>query len=91
MSDATAHGLAAALELDFNLLVVFTMVMILIKWFDVKAKNSFLTVIHWSMNQLFHPIRLLLGNNPEREGAIPFIFLGLIVPMQIFVVSYLRH
>ena len=91
MDPSLAHGLAAVIEFNFNLAQLFVIVVIISKLLNVSHANSFLSVIIWLVNQLTCPIRKLWPSRPKTQIDISlFILLGILVPSQMFLVSYLR-
>lgn len=89
MSPELMMGLKAALEFNCNLLQAFCVITIVRPWFIHEPKNNFLIVIEYVMGWFYLPFQRVLTCLRLKEHLAPFLFLGVLIPVQILIMAYI--
>lgn len=85
------EALAAVVEFNANLLIIFAIVTVIKKDLSSERSNDFLAVLGYMMNRIYRPLVWLMARvKLNKPDAVPLVFLAVIVPAQILLVALLR-
>jgi uncharacterized protein YggT (Ycf19 family) len=90
MTQAFFEGVAATLQFDCNLLQALCLITIARPWFTKEVENNFLAVIEYIMDKMYQPLRILTRHINSKIDLAPYLFLGVLVPIQFFIMLKLR-
>ena len=92
MSEATAHGLAAVIDFNMNVLQVLILITLAGKWFMPAAGNQILELIDLAFEPVYRPLRRLTGQLGLSEDFNwpAILLLALLIPAHLILVAKLR-
>lgn len=91
MDSAIRDAIAAMIELNANLLIIFAIVTFVKKDLNSEKSNDFLIVLNYIMNKLYQPIYAIAGTSATLQSRAPLIFLAILIPIEIICMATLRQ
>ena len=91
MSQSFLNGIAAVLELNFNLAELLVIIVIISQILKVKEGNDFLAVIQWLVERMASPITVIWKKRPKHQiDPVLFVLLAILIPAQLVTVGWVR-
>lgn len=85
------NNFAAVVNFWFSLLQVFTVMLIVVKWFKVDRETAFLGAVQGIMWPFVAPFAALNRRMGLREDAPLIFLLAVLIPAQMVIVYHLRQ